>query len=200
MTPRFDLSHKDALLHYTPRTELHGPDPESAATLHLTVMLPASDLAMFSPTLRWSLYRGPNGEAPGEDDGGAFPRYPEIESAFKWKREIVGGLLVVHNGIGGVSDIRLPAQKANKFELATMAGGAFELSFCVSCRPDERQHGALAVRQDRKCEVSFESPAADLVEQAEAQSDKPLATVGDADAPARKGRRGVRQAAERAFS
>ena len=96
----------------------------------------------------------------------------------------------IHNGLGGVSDIRLPVEKADEFKIAIAEGGAFELSFRVACHPDERQHGALAMRQDSECEVSFESPAADLVEQAEstASPDKPLATAGEA-APKRSGRR-----------
>jgi hypothetical protein len=191
MKNRFDLSRVNAQIHYTARRELHGEKREPAATISVDCTLNASLLAMFSPTLRWSMYRGADGSAVGEDDGGAFARYPEIESAIKWKREIVGGLLIIHNGIGGKSDIRLPVEKADDFKITIGEGGTFELGFRVGCHPDERQHGALAMRQDSECEISFESPAADLVEQAETQPDKPLATAGDETRTTKRAKRGT---------
>lgn len=201
MKQRFDLTHAKAQIHYTPRRELHGEKREPAATIAVETTLNASQLAMFSPTLRWSLYRGADGGAVGDDDGNAFPRYPEIESAFKWKREIVGGLFIIHNGLGGVSDIRLPVEKADDFKIEIGEGGTFSLGFRVACHPDERQHGALAMRQDSECEISFESPAADLVEQAEAPpKDKPIATAGDAERGSSKKSKRAKAAAQAAFS
>lgn len=183
MKLRFELSRCNATIHYTPRREIHGENPEPAATVAIETTLPAELLAMFSPTLRWSLYEG---EPPDS------PRFPEIEGAIRWKKEIVGGLLIVHSVLGGVSDIRLPVAKADKFEIAVVEGGAFTLAFRVACHPAEAQHGALAMRQDMECEVSFEPPALDLVEQAEAGADKPLNTAGEAAPKRGRGSRRTR--------
>lgn len=198
MKPRFDLFRLTATMHYTPRRELHGEKREPAATIALSLSLPALELMMFDHGLPSALYE------INSDGGVGDPRFPEIEAPIKWKREITGGVLTIHNGIGGVSDIRLPVEKADAFTIAPGEGGAFQLCFRVACHPGENQHGALAMKQDSDVEMSFESPAADLVEQAE--GDKPLNTVGNADAPAaegkpkRGGKRAARAAAERAFS
>jgi hypothetical protein len=145
---RFDLDKVKATVHYTPRREMHGEDPEPAASLIFDLVLGADLLAMFAPTLRWSLYFNPNkptnGGASPVDDANDL-RYPEVDGAIRWKGEIVGGEITVHHGIGGKSDIRLPVTKADDFRIEPRGGGVFGLHFRVACRPDERQSGALAL-------------------------------------------------------
>lgn len=66
MKPQFELSQQKArLTSYTPRRELHGEDPKPAATLAFACTLPASALAMFSPTLRaaWEAAGAPTRKA-----------------------------------------------------------------------------------------------------------------------------------------
>lgn len=55
--PQFELDAVEAKLNsYTPRRELHGEDPQPAASLAFAVNLDADALAMFAPTLRSSLF------------------------------------------------------------------------------------------------------------------------------------------------
>jgi hypothetical protein len=168
MKPTFNLEKAKAVLHFTPRRELHGEDPKPAATIALDLTLPLSALAMFAPSLRSSFYHNPNKPV----NGGASPiddandlRYPQVKNALKWELEITGGELTVHYGIGGKSDIVLPIAKADAFELECKQS-EFRLGFRVACHPDEGQSGALAMMQDTAREVSFESPhVEDLAEQ-----------------------------------
>lgn len=160
-------------MHYTPRRELHGEDPKPAATLVFDVELPASFLAMFSPTLRWSLYHNPNKTTNGGDspvDDAYELRYPQWKNPIKWERDIIGGTLTIEHGIGDESDIVLPAKKVDDFQITPKEGGAFDLHFRVACLPDERQSGALAMMQDDVCEFRFVPPESnvggDLADQA----------------------------------
>jgi hypothetical protein len=171
---QFDLDKVKATVHYTPRREMHGEDPEPAASLIFDLVLGADLLAMFAPTLRWSLYFNPNkptngGSSPVDDANDL--RYPEVDGAIRWKAEIVGGEITVHHGIGGKSDIRLPVTKADDFRIEPRGGGVFGLHFRVACRPDERQSGALAMMQDNEREISFASPEAEP--QIDDDADKP---------------------------
>lgn len=177
----FDLSHVTGTIHYNPRRELHGPEKEPAATLTFSVQLKADDLAMFHSDLRSAFYFNPhkpvNGGASPVDDANDL-RFVEMVSSVKWNREIVGGDLTLHKGLGGRSDVRIPVDKVDDFRFDFLAGGIFELSFRVACKPDERQSGALAMMQDTDREFSFESPKhADLAEQGEATVSGDAATA-----------------------
>lgn len=207
MTPQFSLERQSATLtSYSPRRELHGEDPQPAATLHFSCALPSHALAMFEPTLAHHLFKRPDDGADLADAGnehGAV-RFPQITSALAWDKEIIGAELTLHYGIDERSDIVLPGVKVDKFAIKPEHGGMALVTFRCGCHPDERQSGKLAMLIAESCEITLTPPApiADLAGERPG-TDKPLNTVGNADAPPagkkRPSRREAKAAAEAAF-
>src|SRR3990167_4342008 len=115
---KFELQNEKAkLMDFNPRAEKHGEDTKPAADLKLTVMLPSSELAQFSPTLRGHLYQKPDhpdlvDRASGE---ATALRYPQIGLPIKWAGEMVGGELTIHQGFSAKSDLVLEGVIVNEF-------------------------------------------------------------------------------------
>lgn len=203
MNPTFELTRQSAkLASYTPRRELHGEDPQPAATLHFAVTLPAHQLAMFHPTLAGILFTRPDGNADLADAGTEYGavRFPEVTNPMAWSREIIGAELTIHYGIGK-SDLVLPECNVDRFTIAPQAGGVAIVTFRTACHPDERQSGKLAmmIAEDVEITLTPPEPVADLA------SDKPLAPAGDderasaTDRRRKPGRREAKAAAQAAF-
>jgi hypothetical protein len=162
-TPQFELAAAKAkLVSYAPRREMHGEDPKPAASLHFVVNLDASDLAMFSPALRASLYAR-NESAPGRDmvdavSDGHDLRFPEIGKPITWTKEIIGADLKIGYGLGGRSDISLPTCDVDDFKIDPQQGGQVAVSFRVACHPDEKQSGKLAFMIGDSVELTLTPP------------------------------------------
>lgn len=162
----FALTEQKVLMHYNPRSEFEGKTARPAATLTFKCSLPVDQLAMFSPTLRSSLYHNPMKETNGGSspvDGANVPRYPQITNSLKWNLEVVGGTLTIHYGATDDSDIVLPVTKADNFDIEPDDEGKFNLSFRVAVHPDEAQSGKLAFMQDTEQDITFEPPAHSVV-------------------------------------
>lgn len=207
MAPQFSLERKSATLtSYTPRRELHGEDPQPAATLAFSAPLVAPELGMFEPTLAHYVFKRPEDGADLADSGNEYGavRFPQITSVLAWDKEIVGAVLTIHYGIDERSDIVLPGCNVDKFALKPENGGMALVTFRCACHPDERQSGKLAMLIGQECEITLTPPVAVVDLAGERPGDtKPLNTVGNADAPPagkkRTSRREAKAAAEAAF-
>lgn len=166
--PQFELDAVEAKLNsYTPRRELHGEDPQPAASLAFAVNLDADALAMFAPTLRSSLFyksAHEGGDMVDQIADAADLRYPEIAKALHWDREIVGAEVVIDHGLGGKSAIELGGCDVDNFTLQAMQGGRVIVTFRVACHPDEKQSGKLAFLIGEAVTLSLSPPEADLAE------------------------------------
>jgi len=190
--PVFELSQAKArLTSYTPRRELHGEDPKPAATLRFDVTLSADDLAMFSPTLRHSLYCK-NENAQGQTDAvnalaaANDVRYPEISKPLAWKKEIIGAELRIDYGLGGDSDIILPMSDVDEFSIDAQPGGMVVVAIRIACHPDKTQSGNLAFMIGRDVEISLAPPS-------------PVEHDLAGEKPKRQSKKEARESAEQAF-
>lgn len=199
MHPQFALSNQAATLSsFNPRSEQHGDEPTPAADLKFAVAMESALLAMLDPQLRHALYcknAGVDNDLANQMHEAPNLRFPKLE-ALRWKHEIVGAKLTVHHGIGGISDLVIEGCNVNKFSVDAQEGGTVIVSFRVQCKPSEAACGKLCLLIGGDVEITLEPPAA--IEEP-AQDDKPLNTVGNAEAPKRSGKREVRRAAEAAF-
>lgn len=168
----FELTRVTAKLHsYSPRRELHGDDPQPAASLTFDVKLGADLLAMFAPTLRSSLFHKADGVVRNLADAASDAndlRYPQITDPIKWELEIVGAELTIHRGLGPKSDLVLPLCDVDNFSLLPMQGGIVAVRFRVACHPSESQSGKLAFLIAEEVEITLDppEPVEDLADQA----------------------------------
>lgn len=147
------------------RAEKHGDENIPAADLHFTVVASNDVLSEFDPELKSAFYRKPRSGEQDELDvsPGYLPklRFPKM-GGWKWEYEITGGLLTVHYGTGGRSDIALDMKKVDAFKFNPMDGGSVEISFRVRCAPDEKQVGKLSRLIKDEIEISLEPPRSDF--------------------------------------
>jgi len=151
------------LVDVNPRREVNGAESEPAADIKLRVECDSGILAEFAPALRSFLFwkdeskdaDGRNDLADQADDAPNL-RFPELVVPIKWSAEMTGATLIVHNGIGGRSDIILRDAKVNAISLEPREGGTVTVVMRVQCHPDEKTFGHLAVRIQQEVDVTLE--------------------------------------------
>jgi len=158
--------HKAKLRHVNPRAEMHGDEHVIMGDLKFSFLSANDLLAEFDPALKSSLYRKADGDGDqlelptGEGDRLPKLRFPKM-GPIEWEVEIIGGLLTIHHGMSGYSDMRLDVRSADNFKLELMDGGSVSVTFRVQCKPTEEQFGRLCYTVQKAIEISFEPPADD---------------------------------------
>lgn len=200
MHPQFALANQSATLtSFNPRSEQHGDEPQPAADLKFAVAMESALLAMLDPELRHALYcKRADVDNDLADQAHEAPnlRFPKLD-ALRWKHEIIGARLIVHHGLGGISDLVIDGCNVNKFSVDAQEGGTVIVGFRVQCKPNELTCGKLCLLIGEDVEITLEPPA--VVEEA-AEDDAPLNTVGNGERPPRLSKRDAKKAAEAAFA
>lgn len=153
------------------RSEFKGDERQPAGDLKFSVEVPNSALSHFHPTLKSAFYFHDSARPKDLADQGLeenpdyLPhlRFPNLETPLKWKDEMTGGSLTIHQGLGGVgSDIVLEDIKVNEFKLSPKDGGTLKLEFRVQAHPDEKQFGKLCGSGliQSECMISLKAPEA----------------------------------------
>src|SRR5262245_29628505 len=138
--PQFELTEKDVTFsHMNTRTEKHGEDDVLAVDLDMSMATENDNLAMFHPTLKWSLYDKPDiAGADLVDKTKAEQlirlRYPLLP-AIRWDLEMVNVKVTFHYGIAKRSDLVLQDCKVNKFRIEPKDGGTVQLAWRVQANP-----------------------------------------------------------------
>ena len=165
----FDLNNIAAtLIHFSPRRELHGQDPEPAGDLKVRADLTNNDLALFHPTLKSMLYHFDKSLDAQEsliDDPQHAPhiRFPQLP-VLKWDGEVTGAKVTIHHGISAKSDIVLETCNVDNFTIEPKQGGTVTLTFRIQSHPDMNQSGHLCTMIGTDIEISIESPTSDASE------------------------------------
>lgn len=158
------LDEKDAkLTKYNPRPELHGQDPTPAADVKFEFNAASGDvLPMLDPTLRSFLFCK-NGavqhDLASQVHDAPDLRFPKLAGPFEWSTVLEAAQLTIHRGIGGVSDLVLPAKLKKPILLSPQQGGTVIVTMQVQCHPDEKQAGALYMLMGGPISVSFDPGA-----------------------------------------
>jgi hypothetical protein len=168
---RISLARQKAfLVAYTPRSEFHGEDRQAAASIKLRVTVPNNVLDNFHETLRFALFfhdvENPKADLAdkameGNRDHLPHRRFPNLGSPLKWNDAMEGGVLTIHHGVGGPSDIVISEIKVNKFSISAKEGGTCEIEFQVHCHPNEVNSGKLAHKVMQEIEITLEAPKAE---------------------------------------
>lgn len=162
---------KALLAHVNARSELHGEEREAAGDLKFSATVPNTFLDQLHPTLRSALFFN-DSSAPkdladqGMEEGQHWPhlRFPNIESPYKWKDEMSGGVLTIHHGIGGRgSDIVIEDVKVNEVKITPLAGAMVDLEFRVQTHPEEKIRGKLWDLIQAEVVISIKPPEATTV-------------------------------------
>lgn len=166
---RFELFKKKALLaHFNGRSEVNGEERVAAGDIKLRVSMENKILReQFHPSLLSALYFHDSAvpqdivDKMNEENIDHLPhrRFVPLEMPLKWKDEMVGGKLTIHQGLGGVrSDLVISDIKLNGFEISAKDGGTVEILFRVQCHPGEKEAGKLYSLIQQEVEVSIEPP------------------------------------------
>lgn len=156
-----ELSEQEAkLTKYNPRPELHGQDPTPAADVKFEFNAASADvLPMLHPTLRSFLFCK-NGAVQHDLASQAHDapdlRFPKLAGPFEWLVTLDDATLTIHRGIGGKSDLVLPAKMKKPILLSPQEGGTVIVTMQVQCHPDEKQAGALYMLMGGPISVSFD--------------------------------------------
>ena len=151
---------KAKLSSYTPRAEIHGPERVPAATLKFEVHTASDVLAYFHPTLRALLYwKNAAEQSDLADAAHDAPnlRFPELGMPLAWGGEMVGASLILHNALGGASDIVLTSN-VDDYKITTQEGGTVIVAFRCACHPDQDESGKLAMLVQTDVEISLAPP------------------------------------------
>lgn len=161
----FELQTRSVkLTSVNPRAEIHGDKKVPAADLKFEYAADNGDLAHFAPELRTALYKAAEDQADMIDPGRlSVLKFPKM-SGFKWDMAGKGYSLTVHYGIGGPSDIVLPAD-IDGFRLHPQNGGTVQVSFRAVVHPEEDQMGKLCSLVQQGVEITLTPPAPETIQQ-----------------------------------
>lgn len=153
------LDPTDALLKtFTPRTEKHGEDDVSAASLGLSIEAPNTILDLLSPSLRQTLYAAPEGQTtlPGVEESTPLLRTKVIET-LKLTNCYEGWTLRITAGVR--DDIVIGDCKVDKFVVTPRDGGSVLLDLRIgSSDIDETEAGWLYGKLRHDIEITLHAP------------------------------------------
>lgn len=141
----FDLEEVSVeLTHKSERIEKHGEEEVLACDLDFRWEAPNTQLAMFSPTLRDSLYRREEeqGELLGDDDYKPVLRYPEL-GTLAWSTPAMEGAELVFHDVKKGKDLAFTGVRVHKFKLTPRGGGTVVVTFQAQVRPTGDEPGIL---------------------------------------------------------
>ena len=158
VTTLFSIDEQETkLLDVNPRKELHGEEDVLAADLKFEAKMLNDALAIFDPTLKWSMYDKDQHdlESKVNKDGAIKLRYPKM-SPFAWDHTVNSATVIIHKGGHVKSDILLKECKIDGFRLECLDGGTVILTFRVQVHPTEDLAGKLCMLTKKSVEISIE--------------------------------------------
>lgn len=141
-------------VHFNPRAEMHGDEPEPAGDVKLRFDLPSEKLDELAPGLRALLYfKDPAKAGDLADQGSDAPnlRFPQLLMPLRFGGEM-GNAVVSITRAGAKKPLVLKGEKVrvNDLQVHTREGGTIQLHLRVQCLPSEEQAGKLyaMIKQD----------------------------------------------------
>ena len=158
----FELSTPtEALLKtFTPRTEKHGDDEVSAASLGLKIIGPNTLLDIVQPGVRDMLYKASESQdqLPGVDPHTPLLRAKGVETV-KLAACFDGWTLKIDHGLDGGDPFVIGGSRVDKFVVTPHEGGSVEIDFRVgSSDIDETEAGWLYGHQKHDITITLHAP------------------------------------------
>jgi hypothetical protein len=119
-------------------------------------------LAIFAPTMRALLFHK-NGavqhDLASQTHEAPDVRHPKILPPYRWRENMEGATLTIHQGLGGKSDLVLSDASIATFFITPNEGGTFLLGFQARAKVEqERYFGRLAMLLKKDVTISLEAP------------------------------------------
>ncbi|MDB5814009.1 MAG: hypothetical protein JWN23_1126 [Rhodocyclales bacterium] len=175
------------LLAFTPRTEHHGPELESRATLKFLANVGADFLLEIDPRLRTMLYEKADDaqEELLEDVPLTKLRIPALSPNFPLKSDWkgIGYQLDMDVGVTGKSNISLDLCNVDKIRYTPKDGGTVELTFNVACDPSEHDVGTIYNLMGKEVLMWLTPPSAEKIARMNKASEKTEPLFKDEPAP-----------------
>ena len=155
------------LVDVNPRKELHGEEDVLAADLRFEAKMLNDSLALFHPTLKWSMYDKDQGDLGDHAaaDAAIKLRFPKM-SSFCWENTINSATVTIHKGGNVKSDIVLKECKVDSWRLECLDGGTVIANFRVQVHPSEDMAGKLCMLTKKAVTISVEENEASAAKQA----------------------------------
>lgn len=147
---------------FTPRTERHGDDEVSAASLGLKIVGANTLLDLLQPGLRDMLYKSAEGQdqLPGMPEVTPLLRAKGVESV-KLSACLEGWVLKIDHGMDDGDPFVIGGSKCDKFVVTPIEGGSVELDFRIgSSDIDETEAGWLYGHQKQDITITLHAPEA----------------------------------------
>ncbi len=145
---------------FTPRTEKHGDDEVSAASLGLKITGPNTLLDIVQPGVRDMLYKAAESQdqLPGVDPHTPLLRAKGVETV-KLAACFEGWTLKIDHGLDGGDPFVIGSSKVDKFVVTPHEGGSVEIDFRVgSSDIDETEAGWLYGHQKHDITITLHAP------------------------------------------
>ena len=128
------------LTHVNVRTEKHGDQDVTAIDMDFRYLAGNQSLAMFSPTLKSSLYTkdDSNGEIEPDADHLTILKNPKM-GPIKWDEKYENARFVFHVGASGKEDMIFSDSTIGKFVIDPKEGGTVAYEYRVSCNPTDKE-------------------------------------------------------------
>lgn len=158
----FELTQptKALLKTFTPRTEKHGDDEVSAASLGLRITGANTLLDILQPGLRDMLYKAVEGQEqlPGMPPNTPLLRAKGVESV-KLGACFEGWTLRIDHGMDGDDPFVIGGAKCDRYVITPHEGGSVDIDFRVgSSDIDETEAGWLYGRQKQDITITLHAP------------------------------------------
>lgn len=163
---KLELTEQTAvLLAFTPRTEHHGPDLESRATLKFGADLTNDFLLEVDPRLKHMLYEKADDAQEDllEDAPLTKLRIPALSPNYPMKSDWkgVGYTLQMIVGVTGKADIHLDLCNIDKIRYTPKDGGTVSVTFNVACNPSEKDIGTIYGLMGKEVTLTLTPPSAE---------------------------------------
>ena len=145
---------------FTPRTEKHGDDEVSAASLGLKIVGPNTLLDIVQPGVRDMLYKAAESQdqLPGVDPHTPLLRAKGVETV-KLAACFEGWTLEIDHGLDGGDPFVIGGSRVDKFVVTPHEGGSVEIDFRVgSIDIDETEAGWLYGHQKHDITITLHAP------------------------------------------
>ena len=120
-------------------------------------------LAIFSPTLRSLLFEKSGAvqhDLASQTHDAPDVRHPKILPPYRWRENMEGATVTIHQGLGGKSDLVMTEADIATFFITPNEGGTFSLTFEARAKVDqEKVFGRLAMLLKKEVSISLAAAA-----------------------------------------
>lgn len=150
------------ITHINVGQEKHGNQDVNAMDIDLRYTTGNQVLAMFSPTLKSTLFEkdDSNGEIDPDENHLTALKHPKM-GPIKWDETYENASATVHIGASGKADITFGDCKVRKFVIEPKQGGTVVVSYQVRCHPTDEQIGKIAGKLNQEVFVTLDPEGGD---------------------------------------